>query len=110
MARIDLGRPATTGTFPRATGVASPRGSVAALVPPQSLPVPREEPCVIRNPADAGPVNVEATPGSGTAATKAPRTGELVPVPLKHTDVKASISGYVASVTVTQQFHNPYDG
>ncbi len=27
--------------------------------------------------------------------------------PLKHTDVKAGISGFVARVTVTQQFHNP---
>src|SRR5687767_1271502 len=29
--------------------------------------------------------------------------------PLKHTDVKAEISGFVARVTVTQQFHNPSD-
>ncbi|MGK4422120.1 VIT domain-containing protein, partial [Klebsiella pneumoniae] len=28
--------------------------------------------------------------------------------PLKHTDVKANVSGYVARVTVKQQFHNPY--
>jgi len=33
-----------------------------------------------------------------------------VPLPLKHTDVKASISAYIASVEVTQEFHNPYDG
>ncbi len=32
-----------------------------------------------------------------------------VPLPLKHTDVKAAISGYIAAVDVTQQFHNPYD-
>ena len=32
-----------------------------------------------------------------------------VPVPLKHTDVKASITGYIAAVDVTQQFQNPYD-
>jgi Ca-activated chloride channel family protein len=31
-----------------------------------------------------------------------------IPVPLKHTDVKASISGYIAAVDVTQQFQNPY--
>ncbi len=29
--------------------------------------------------------------------------------PLKHTDVKATVSGYVARVTVKQQFHNPYN-
>lgn len=31
-----------------------------------------------------------------------------VPCPLKHTDVKAEISGFVARVTVTQQFENPF--
>ncbi len=30
--------------------------------------------------------------------------------PLKHTDVKADVSGFVARVTVTQQFENPFDG
>ncbi|HKX61261.1 MAG TPA: VIT domain-containing protein, partial [Verrucomicrobiae bacterium] len=34
---------------------------------------------------------------------------ELVPMPLRHTDVKSTISGYIASVTVVQQFHNPYE-
>jgi len=33
---------------------------------------------------------------------------EDVPLPLKHTDVKGHIYGYIASVDVTQQFHNPY--
>ncbi|HMB27279.1 MAG TPA: VIT domain-containing protein, partial [Blastocatellia bacterium] len=28
--------------------------------------------------------------------------------PLKHTDVKAEISGQLARVTVTQEFHNPF--
>ena len=38
------------------------------------------------------------------------RRGEkVVPLPLKHTDVKAQISIYVAAVDVTQQYHNPYD-
>jgi len=47
-----------------------------------------------------------------------PRGGELrarlpdraVPLPLKHTDVKAQITLHVGSVTVTQKYHNPYDG
>ncbi|HYE99066.1 MAG TPA: VIT domain-containing protein [Planctomycetota bacterium] len=46
-----------------------------------------------------------------------PRGGEMwaktaertLPMPLKHTDVKAQVSIYVGSVTVTQQYHNPYD-
>ncbi len=32
----------------------------------------------------------------------------LGPCPLKHTDVQAVISGTLARVTVTQQFHNPF--
>jgi Ca-activated chloride channel homolog len=32
-----------------------------------------------------------------------------IPLPLQHTDVKARISIYIGSVTVTQQYHNPYD-
>jgi len=31
-----------------------------------------------------------------------------VTVPLKHTDVKGAVAGYISAVTVTQQFHNPY--
>jgi len=31
-----------------------------------------------------------------------------IPVPLKHTSVSAEIAGYIATVDVTQQFHNPY--
>ena len=34
---------------------------------------------------------------------------EIVECPLKHTDVKTNISGFIARVTVTQTFHNPYD-
>lgn len=34
---------------------------------------------------------------------------QIVECPLKHTDVKADIAGFIARVTVTQTFHNPYD-
>jgi Ca-activated chloride channel family protein len=35
--------------------------------------------------------------------------GQLAgPCPLKHTDVKAEISGFISRVTVTQQFQNPF--
>ena len=33
---------------------------------------------------------------------------QLGKCPLKHTDVKASVSGYVSRVSVKQQFHNPF--
>jgi len=35
--------------------------------------------------------------------------GGVVECPLKHTDVKAEISGFIASATVTQTFVNPYN-
>src|SRR5205085_872919 len=31
-----------------------------------------------------------------------------IPMPLKNTDVHASVSGFVGSVEVSQQFYNPY--
>ena len=47
------------------------------------------------------------TPGSG--AMLAMIEEREIPLPLKHTGVKGQISGYIATVHVTQQFHNPYD-
>lgn len=46
-------------------------------------------------------------PGSG--ALMAQLEERQIPMPLKHTDVRASLSGYIATVQVVQQFHNPYD-
>ncbi|MBE0542031.1 MAG: VWA domain-containing protein [Verrucomicrobia bacterium] len=46
-------------------------------------------------------------PGSGTLMTRV--ANKEVPMPLKHTDVRASVSGYIGTVQVVQQFHNPYD-
>lgn len=34
---------------------------------------------------------------------------KTLPLPLKHTDVKAKVAIYLGSVTVTQRYHNPYD-
>ncbi|UCD49735.1 MAG: VWA domain-containing protein, partial [Phycisphaerales bacterium] len=47
------------------------------------------------------------TPGSGAMLAKIEE--KEIPLPLKHTDVKGQISGYIATVHVVQQFHNPYD-
>jgi len=50
---------------------------------------------------------VQETPG---ALQVLDSEGQVVGVcPLKHTDVRVEISGFVASVTVTQQFHNPFE-
>ncbi len=46
------------------------------------------------------------TPGSG--AMLAQIQEKKVPLPLKHTDVKGKVSGYIATVEVTQQFQNPF--
>jgi Ca-activated chloride channel family protein len=47
-----------------------------------------------------------ATPGSLQVLT--PDGTPKAECPLKHTDVKAEISGFLARVTVTQQFENPF--
>lgn len=62
-----------------------------------------EKPALLKPPADA-----DKHPGSG--ALIAITDKKEIPLPLKHTDVKAKISGYMATVDVTQQFHNPFSG
>lgn len=46
------------------------------------------------------------TPGSGALLARV--GGKEVALPLKHTGVRASVSGYIGTVEVTQQFLNPY--
>jgi Ca-activated chloride channel family protein len=77
---------------------------------PGSLPSIEEELWVIARPTEeATPATDEESPGSGALMAKVPGEEKKIPVPLKHTDVKSYISGYIATVEVTQQFHNPYD-
>jgi Ca-activated chloride channel family protein len=63
-------------------------------------------------PAPPSPKNPEARRfAEGTAGVLASidRDGRLGAVcPLKHTDVKANITGFLARVTVTQEFENPF--
>lgn len=47
----------------------------------------------------------EVTQGTLKAITKEGKEAEF---PLKHTEVKAEISGFLARVEVTQTFQNPY--
>ena len=66
-----------------------------------------EELWIIERPAfEAMPADDH--PGCGALMAKRPGGTRDVPVPLKHTDVKASISGYIATVDVTQEYQNPY--
>jgi Ca-activated chloride channel family protein len=77
--------------------------------PPVITPGVGEELWVIsRTETPANVQSNEKVPGSGALLAQLPGAKETVPVPLKHTDVKASIAGYVAAVDVTQQYHNPF--
>lgn len=96
-----------------------------AAMPAGSLPALDEEVWVIvkHQPDDSAPAQQESEiPGSGAMMCRfsddtysddryseiaAPPSREM-PMPLKHTEVSASISAYIASVEVTQQFINPY--
>ena len=42
-------------------------------------------------------------------AASSDATPTEVPLPLRHTDVRATVTGYISAVDVTQQFENPYD-
>lgn len=46
------------------------------------------------------------TPGSGAMLVEI--ADKKVPLPLKHTDVKGKVAGYIATVEVVQQFQNPF--
>jgi Ca-activated chloride channel family protein len=81
-------------------GVAAPEGSLPSL---------DEEIWVIqRASGEQASPPTDDTPGCGMLKASLP--DKEIPLPLKHTDVKADISGYIGTVQVTQQFHNPYDG
>ena len=67
-------------------------------------------------PDTADDSNEDSSPGSGAMlATYLPADGAIaghmseLPLPLKHTEVHARITGYVGTVDVTQQFENPFD-
>src|SRR5688500_5205075 len=92
---------ARTGSAPKGSGL-------SYLVPRQSMPAAGEELWVIQKRLPGQERDDGQTPGGGSLFV--PRGGEQVPVPLKHTDVKASVVGDIGTVDVVQQFHNPFDG
>src|SRR5262245_19573606 len=55
--------------------------------------------------ARTGPANGKITQGQLRILDSQGKPGDLCP--LKHTDVKAEVSGFLARVTLTQEFHNP---
>jgi Ca-activated chloride channel homolog len=80
-------------------------GNATAI--PGALPSANEELWVIARDDSAAKTD-EDQPGSGAMLVKFQK-GRDVPLPLKHTEVHARIDGYIASVSLTQQFQNPYD-
>ena len=58
-----------------------------------------------QTPQPIDPMEHEVTQGALRVKTE----DEIVECPLKHTDVKVIISGFIARVTVTQTFENPFD-
>lgn len=67
-----------------------------------------DEVWVIAKPSSSDVEQDQDSPGSGAMLAKTPEKGD-VPLPLKHTDVRAEVIGYIATVHVTQQFHNPFN-
>src|SRR5262249_11734806 len=51
---------------------------------------------------EAAADSYEKVPGMGTLLAEVDK--KEIPMPLKHTDVHASVSGYIGTVEVTQQF------
>ena len=56
-----------------------------------------------------GDPNRDDNPGCGSLMAKVSSAPKKIPVPLKHTDVQGQVSGYIATVDVTQKFHNPFN-
>ena len=78
-------------------------------IPAELLNISEDEIWVIARPETQAVAVSEDTPGCGAMLAKLPKEDKKIPLPLKHTDVKGRISGYIATVQVIQQFHNPYD-
>ena len=93
---IDLGR-----------GVAAPLFRTESLRPGYTYPAAEELLFIER--AGTTRQGADTAPRSGALLATLQNADKQIPVPLQHTDVKARIDAYIATVSVTQQFHNPYD-
>ena len=78
-----------------------------------------EELWIIATPGETGEAdgaNEDGSPGTGSMLASFSPDGDDpsgrtdgLPLPLRHTDVRARIVGYVSTVDVVQQFENPFD-
>src|SRR5262245_2053029 len=82
-----------TGSLYRST---LPASSEESEVRPISAPAGVEELWIVARSSDPQAPSAEETPGSGELMAKIEE--QEVPMPLKHTDVRASVSGYIGSV------------
>src|SRR3954466_13406510 len=82
----------------------SPNGTMPSPIPVSSAS--REELWVIAR--DSSLAGKQSQDGPGTGALRARVHGQEILMPLKHTDVHASVSGFISAVEVSQQFQNPY--
>src|SRR5690349_9544165 len=85
--------------------------ATAAEPPPPGAARPSDELWIIARDQGAGQQpakNNDSLPGAATLLARVPGQSAPVAMPLERTDVKAEIAGYIASVSVTQQFHNPF--
>lgn len=101
--RYDSKQGMAPSSMPASAGMAltmDPRG--------QALPYAGDEEIwVIQKPVHDGETEPVDEPGSGAMITTV--NSEQVPLPLRHTDVRARIDGYISSVNVRQAFSNPFD-
>ncbi|MFC1781627.1 VIT domain-containing protein [Planctomycetota bacterium] len=94
--------------IPGVSQVLSPETS-NVQVPEELLNFVADELWVIAKVDTSVPVADEDAPGCGAMMANLPQEEKEIPMPLKHTDVKGDICGYIATVEVTQKFHNPYN-
>jgi len=73
------------------------------------LSLAADELWVIARPASTATERDQDMPGCGAMLAQTGPGSKEIPLPLKHTDVKAGVIGYISTVEVTQQFHNPFD-
>jgi len=101
------------GMSPQSYHMGRPAHPGAEAIIPGQTPPPRDEEIwvISRNAPVIAAAPDDEVPGSGALMARVQDGAKVstIPVPLKHTDVKASITGYIASVDVTQHFHNPFN-
>jgi Ca-activated chloride channel family protein len=96
--------------------VVSPRYEEPASLPIVCRLQPGEELWVIERqlPESEDARRTDSDPGSGSLLGLVPASDtdapdEQIAMPLEHTSVNARIDGYIASVRVQQQYHNPFE-